>query len=1021
MKILALWWVCVSVLWVLPLKTPLNEQNSRAPKTHSISSEDESLGIGQSFNVTHNATRVIDDVALEWSNGSSTTYNVSLGNDWGGNAIKANITSLTDSRNWVNGTFDYGLSDGDNSTEDNDSGWHGLNWTFTKFDDSYAYQDPAHWNQWPFQEWPNPTNNISGNYNDSDSLLARNCLELNIQGARDPWNYGGIWADRYFYGAYEYGNWSINFTTPRGIMRDARLNFSANAWHVMGLDLAELRFTVDGIPFYSVGIYSLRQLCGGEQTWGDFSIPLTAWTNTTNVFSNNLDAITHNFTAQLIFTNNNSWWDGTNVEYQQIFISNIELSITSDLNPAQINLTMNDLSIASAPYGTGNIIQKNEWKGSKVVINFTSTNNASYNVRMQVSLELNASCYTPTTCYEANILSLGIKSIAKNNSDVIWDFYNYFTIPVGFVETNFTLYFPGDWVFTWVSTPQEPAVNQLSKCSVLVTGQLSIPVSLITATPDGFWKFRATSPNYLSNVVTYRNSTNAPGPLDWVPCQSIAAGDYLNISAQTFTNKNFTDFGATQALLDFKFPNGSLWFTRSQLVTPDSGGVIQFAPLQIPLTGVDYVAGDYKILIQWNNTLGMFSFNETSLFVTSVRIVHPARLQPDAESTVISDLLVGTTATIKISFLDSQSGEPIEGATITFTDLTGNTQTFTEYAPGYYIAEIYAPAGQEGSHSLTVQVTHPYFDQATVTIQVEVVGAGMPPWVYYLMGAAIVALLAVFLSYQRYFKYPKIIRGIRGLRGRIGKGKNTHVAVKNREASFTERYGGIVKQGGRLAAGIRSEFSVREFPEQAHPSQPTQPIQAPPQEVKSTPQPSVITPSQAPPATAKPPQQAATGNITPGTTTQHLKDQIVHMQQLTQILAETKTLQSKAAELEKRVKQVETPAAPNMNLIQLLSDLEKRLEKQKVQLEQEQAKNKQIKGIQQIAKIAAGIESRIQALQRELTQVQTVALPVTAASGGMESLVKDLQQKIAQIEPLLKDADAQVSKLEYSLKWRKKK
>ncbi len=824
----------------------------------------------------------------------------------------------------------------------------------------------------------------------------------------------------YNYAWGEHCNWSHSFNIPRGMMKDALLNFSVNPWHVAGHELWELRFSIDGIYIYTISTHTLYELCGGPN-WKDFSIPLSGWQNTTPVLNSLLESTQHQLNVTLVFNCNSSWWSGPNCDYQQVFFSDVSLTLEADVKPVQINLTMNALTVNSIEFGKGYVLQEVLANLENIEANFTSKNNASYSVKLRVDTLVNASAFGPTTCYEANVNSRGIQFFTRNATNTIWDFYTYFTLPTGFSENNFTLFYPGDWTIAWVSTPQEPATNQLTQCDTTHSGELRIPVPLLTGFPEGFWKFRVTSPNYLSEVFTYRNSSNTPGPSDWVPCQSITAGDYLNISAQTFTDKNFTNFSATLAQLDFKFPNGSLWFSASQLVFMDSAGAIQFAPLQIPLSGVDYVAGDYKIFVRWNNTLGPFAFNETALFVTSVRIVHPARLQPDAESTVISDLLVGTTTTIKISFIDAQSEEPIEGATLSFTDLAGNTQTFTEYAPGYYIAEIYAPAGQEGSHILTIQVTHPYFGQATVTVQVEVVGAGMPPWVYYLMGAAIVALLAVFLSYQRYFKYPKIIRGIRGLRGRIGKGKVTHVPIKTREASFTERYSGIVKQGGRLAAGIRSEFSVREFPEQAHSLKPTQPIQAPPKEVKSTPQPSVVTLSQAPSATLQPSQQVATDNNAPGMTTQHLKDQIVHMQQLTQILAETKTLQTKAAELEKRVNQVETAAAPNMNLIQLLSDLEKRLEKQKVQLEQEQAKNKQIKGIQQIAKIAAGIESRIQALQRDLTQLHTVAVPVTAAPGGMDSLVKDLQQKIAQIEPLLKDADAQVSKLEYSLKWRKKK
>ncbi len=1004
---LTLGWICISILWALPLRNELIFKQSQEGKIAAITSLDESQGIGQSLNVTHNASRTASDVQLIWENGSSASHNIDLSGDWEGNSLTANITSLTDKRNWINGTLHFGPDDGNNSHEDNDTGWNGLDWNFNYLDIKSGTD--GYWNYFP--------NNMSGNYNSSTTSIGKDSLELLMEGNEfDPVGY----EDCFAYGKSEWATWSQNFSVPRGFLKDALLNFSVNPWHVAGHELWEVRLSIDGISIFTICTHTLYELCGGPN-WKDFSIPLSGWKNITPVLNTLLDGRDHQLNVTLFFTCGNSWWSGPNCDYQQVFFSDVSLTLEADVKPEQINLTMNGLKVNTIDYGTGSLVQDLGAIPETIKANFTSENNASYTTKLQAYLLLNASSAAPTSCYEANIASRGVQFVSRNASGTIWDFYTYFSLPSGFVENYFTLYYPEDWVMTWVSTSQEPATNQLTSCDLTHLGELWIPVSLLTGFPEGFWKFRATSPNYLSEVLLYRNSSNAPGPSDWVISQSIIAGDFLNISAQTFTDKTFTDFSGTQAQLDFKFPNGSLWFTASQLVTPDSGGAIQFAPLQIPITGADYVAGDYKVFVRWNNTLGPLSFNETGLFVTSVRILHAARLQPDAESTVISDLLVGTTTTIKISFLDAQSGDPIEGASLSFTDLTGNTQIFTEYAPGYYIAEIYAPSGQEGSHILTVQETHPYFGQTTVTVQVEVVGAGMPPWVYYLMGAAIVALLAAFFSYQQYFKYPKIIRGIRGLRGRIGKGKTTHIPVKTREVSFTERYNGIVKQGGRLAAGIRSEFSVREFPEQALPSKSTQSHQEPPKEVKSASQSSPETPSQAPSSTPHPPQQVTTENVAPGTTTQHLRDQIVHMQQLAQILAETNTLQTKSTELEKRVKQAETAAAPNSNLIQLVTDLEKRFEKQKALLEQEQAKNKQLKGIQQIAKIATGVESRIQALQHEITQLQPIAVPITSTSGGMESLVTDLQQKIAQIEPLLKDADAQVSKLEYSLKWRKKK
>ncbi len=657
---------------------------------------DEYTGIGQSLDLIHNANRTDSDIDLTFINGSQASHQIPLGENWEGIKLNADIENLRDNRNWVNGTFNYGDDDGTYGSTENDTldiQNPYLNWTFDENDVGSA-------------------NDMSGNYFNSTSVVGRDSLELLMHGRGAP--------NSWTYDQNDYCEWNASFSIPRGNVRDSNLNFQANPYYLMNFNSWEIQAYINGIKVYSIGTYSLKSL--GAGSWHNFSIPMGLWTNSSNVFTGLLDNTDHTIAFQIRYIAQGATYNGfSNGDYQQVLLANVELEVKADVKADQIGLKMNSQAISSSSFGIGSITQYNSWTTTPVYANFTADDNSNYDYSVEFNSDLNlfAQKTSPTTNYETNSGSPGTYFSIANDTDSNWEFYSYFSVPTGYVEENFTQYFPSDWTITWVSTPQLPTTNVIGDCDTSNSGKLIIPVIDLSATPDGFWKFMAQSPNYVQNLLTLKNTTHSPGPSDWNVNNIFFSGDYLNITTQVKTSGvNFTELSSTHANLDIYFPNGTKWFSQSEEVAVLADGTIQFSSIQIPESGSDYVVGDYDVFVSWNNTDGVNPINETGMAHTQITVKHYSILVPDDD--YIEDFLEGTTTSLRVNYFDIVSGEAIESAILDFNNLTSEIQTFNEIAPGYYFSEITAPPTNPGNNTLIINASHPLFDSVSVNITVDV-------------------------------------------------------------------------------------------------------------------------------------------------------------------------------------------------------------------------------------------------------------------------------------------------------------
>jgi len=670
-------------------------------KLQDLASDNTYSGIGAPWNVTHWANRTDYNLAVSFTNDSYDVVEIPLGSGWEGYRLNATVKDLTDTRNWCNGSFSYGVDNG-YSVEENDTTYisnNFQNWTFGKFD----LDDDSE---------------MSGNYIDSTSnnpdTDGHDCLELRIGGflVQPPDTYGYDGQDRCY--------WTSSFKIPRGEVVDSELKFDVRDYNLMSSNDFELRISINDQQVYSLGALSLKQACG--DSWRTFSIPQGLWTNSSNIFMNpiNNSEIKINFTFVMALPGGYYYsYDGfENGDYQQLFIDNIELIVKAKTKPSQIQLKMNNREVDDIDWGQGTVEQDSIWTTSFVEANFSSEDVGElggYTINLKTDTNLYGTKHTPETNYETNTESLGTSFSVSNKSIVNWEFYAYFSVPTGYEESEMRLNFPLDITITWASEPQDPRTNRLDECDNSTQGLLIIPVNSISATPDGFWKFEAISPNYCDQLNIFNNATSI-----WTLDNEFLSGDYVNITAKITDSPLVSGLiQQTKAQLHIKFPNGTIWSAQSQLKSPDANGFVYFDYFEIPTSPPNYEVGVYEAILIWNNSYSTYGLNETGVIYKIFTVVHKSILTSDQN--YYDEIFEDEIINLKISFNDRENFDAIQNAQVYLDNFLGSRQYFSEISPGYYFLEFNTTKGVAGNKTITIYANTSLYVNNEVNVTIELI------------------------------------------------------------------------------------------------------------------------------------------------------------------------------------------------------------------------------------------------------------------------------------------------------------
>ncbi len=639
--------------------------------------------VGQPLSVTHYGIGQFYDQ----ENQTPGTIYATLPTNWDGYQVYNNLFEISDFADYLtNGDFSSGITGWTEAEYDQDDGIGGLTPNTVDEADSgevggQAYMMLSH-------QWENQTEEL------------------------DHWNNHVAW---HYYVRTELGD-HVNISQtiasfPRGTVLSADLSFDfATFWgtinpptvYSQNTDLGgvKLRVYVEGVRLYDNNIFlAPNPQTNNTQTSASFSIP--------GALFNTGDGIDVVFQ---LYQGTNVIWSSTDdaaLNYKfGVFIDNIVLDIQAEVNPTTNSLQMDGNVVSPiGAYGTGDVGYSSTWSGSPsapVNVPFSMTGSAT--TYFDADLDLYARSVQGTK-YTYSQIANGTHFEVESGTDVNWDFYVFGLAPSGYYNYRFEITKPSDWTNITVLNPYE--IDVTASCAISST-LINVTNAAYNDVP-GWYKITATSHNYVDAV--------RPQILDgtWQNSQSFRVTNTTRIQADILDGTDTAPAGvtSTNAYLEIYFPNGTLWL--SEYTAPAASGVVTFSQLTIPSTGANAVAGNYSVIVRWNDTTGLGAIEAGRLDSWFV-VTHGASVIPRTGYDYIFGL-VGDNLYPRIDYIDTEINATIREATIV-GNWSGGPVTFT-FLTSYYEAELDTSALSAGTYYMVVNASKFAYDSDQTIITVE--------------------------------------------------------------------------------------------------------------------------------------------------------------------------------------------------------------------------------------------------------------------------------------------------------------
>ncbi|MHA1379477.1 MAG: hypothetical protein ACTSRG_13980, partial [Candidatus Helarchaeota archaeon] len=361
--------------------------------------------------------------------------------------------------------------------------------------------------------------------------------------------------------------------------------------------------------------------------------------------------------------------------YVGAWFDNVKLFVQSTTKPEQVDLKMNvdgdgagNLTIANDGNNGINITTPaSNWQNGSNILGLNTifyTNVTPFaletSTHKPISMKVDQTIYgfaNRQSYYEFAKTNNGTYYSAEQGKDVDWEFYHYAQPPKppnpqsDMTDFKFNSTIPTDWNITQVLDPESPPVDITSSLIGGNPGDGRWEVPNSVAAQFGYFKFLATSPNYLENIYLQDGSNNDR--------TEYVVGDIIRIKAD-FRNEPLINYPSTVANLSIFDPDGNLWYTTTKACNL-LGQTLTFD--DISFTGANSTGGNYTVKIWWDNsTSGQQNALEAGYIQGVFAIVHHTDINIEFPNK--DNYLIDTTIPIKIGYNDTDSNVLIPSADV---------------------------------------------------------------------------------------------------------------------------------------------------------------------------------------------------------------------------------------------------------------------------------------------------------------------------------------------------------------------
>jgi len=494
-----------------------------------------------------------------------------------------------------------------------------------------------------------------------------------------------------------------NITIPRGQVIDGYISFDYYAESAMKSNENYLYCEINNRKIYSKGLGDIVGDGSGRQKWHNIGkIYMDLWVNTSNLFEE--IKIIQDFNISVgIMSGDSVTYSGFDDRFQQIFwFDNISLVLITIANASQegINLKFNSLDLMEGnEWGTANITINGNWEVNpiSITVNTTSSN-------LEFNLDTIIFGHHEGTSKFNQQNEEGVSYTILNNGTVYWDFYHNFYMPSLYSDFEFIVNKPVNWKIISVLDPTFlPILYEGGNY-----GDNYIKINKTHAKFPGWWKFKATSPNFIEdqNTITSRNGL-------W-GYNEFYSGDFAEIKTQINYSDNIpVDLDQTIVNLTIYDPQGSIWHEEAK--APQIDGTLTFS--RFWFSSSNTTGGIYNFTLYWNNgtDLGGLTSSFTVIHQSYITLLKP----DDAKEDLMTGGTLGDIIPLRVFGRDFENNNSIANAIISYNWSSG-TQYMTEAALGIY--ETILDTGDLGSlglYSIVIKINKTGFTISNITLNIN--------------------------------------------------------------------------------------------------------------------------------------------------------------------------------------------------------------------------------------------------------------------------------------------------------------
>ena len=504
---------------------------------------------------------------------------------------------------------------------------------------------------------------------------------------------------------YDIGTFSEAYqdlTIPRGQVIDAYLKF--DYYLEFGLETNDnfMYASINNQKAFSRGMADIVNL--GKHKWHHTgNIPMNLWVNSSEIFEKTYIK-DQQLNISLGIKSGGAWqYSGSeDCNINVIWFDNISLVVTTIANSSQdgIDLTINSINLSEGEeWGKSYLNLTDGWNTNPVIL---TVNTTSPSLEFELDSILYGSHNSETKINQQN--EEGILFKILNNNTIYWEFYHNFYMPAEYSDFEFTVTKPNNWKIisvldpTFIPIPFEGGN----------LGEDYIKINSTYAIFPGWWRFKASSPNYISE-----NNTDMSKDGQW-GYSEFYSGDSIRVKTQVnSTNEIPLNLDTTVVNFTIYYPNSSIWYQESKI--PLSNGTVIFS--DILLTSLNSVGGVYNYTLFWSNgtALGGLKSNFTVIHDSYLTILKPddAKLDNQTGGTV------GDIIPLRIYLRDAENDIYISEAIVSYNWTTG-TEFLVEASLGIYEAVLdTADLGGFGLYNIIISTSKVGFINSNSTLRIN--------------------------------------------------------------------------------------------------------------------------------------------------------------------------------------------------------------------------------------------------------------------------------------------------------------